>query len=253
MATRRAPESRRFPQLPPPRRLPPVADVRPFTVKSPHGNHVDNTTGSGTNSKLRTPTYSRTWPPRTPTRTCRCWRGSSRWTTGSGADGRPREAGRLQRSVSAARLVVLPPLRYRPGLPDIRTQEGFTGGARAGHARRAAAGQGAPFSPRSDSWRSVRTTSFWLTPRTPWAAGHTRKMKNLATGQTLPDRIENVEASLAWAADNRTVLYVEKDPGDLPRPARPYASTSSARIRGPIHWSTSRTTPAHASRVREQG
>jgi len=44
---------------------------------------------------------------------------------------------------------------------------------------------------------------------------YTLRFRNLATGQTLPDKVENVEASLAWAADSRTVLYVEKDPVTL--------------------------------------
>ncbi len=41
------------------------------------------------------------------------------------------------------------------------------------------------------------------------------RFKNLATGEEYADRIENVEAGFAWANDNRTVLYVEKDPVTL--------------------------------------
>jgi oligopeptidase B len=41
------------------------------------------------------------------------------------------------------------------------------------------------------------------------------RFKNLETGQTLPDRIENVQPEIAWAADNRTVIYVERDPVTL--------------------------------------
>ncbi|HVC01391.1 MAG TPA: S9 family peptidase [Steroidobacteraceae bacterium] len=37
------------------------------------------------------------------------------------------------------------------------------------------------------------------------------RLKNLVTGETLPTAIENVEADLAWANDNRTLLYVAKD------------------------------------------
>jgi len=44
---------------------------------------------------------------------------------------------------------------------------------------------------------------------------YTLRFRNLDTGQTLPDKVENVESSLAWAADNRTVLYIEKDPVTL--------------------------------------
>jgi oligopeptidase B len=36
------------------------------------------------------------------------------------------------------------------------------------------------------------------------------RFKELLTGVTLPERIPNAEDSIAWAADNRTVFYVEK-------------------------------------------
>ena len=41
------------------------------------------------------------------------------------------------------------------------------------------------------------------------------RFKSLQTGETAADQIEGVEADLAWANDNRTVLYVEKDPETL--------------------------------------
>ena len=41
------------------------------------------------------------------------------------------------------------------------------------------------------------------------------RFKDLVTGEVLQDRIENAEASLAWAADSKTLLYVEKDPQTL--------------------------------------
>jgi oligopeptidase B len=40
-------------------------------------------------------------------------------------------------------------------------------------------------------------------------------VKNLDTGEVLADRIENAEANIEWAADNRTLLYVEKHPTTL--------------------------------------
>ncbi len=43
----------------------------------------------------------------------------------------------------------------------------------------------------------------------------TLRFKDLATGETLPDRIENVDPSVAWTADSRSVLYLEKDPETL--------------------------------------
>jgi oligopeptidase B len=41
------------------------------------------------------------------------------------------------------------------------------------------------------------------------------RFKDLSTGKYLPDYVENVEPDLAWANDNRTILYVEKDPKTL--------------------------------------
>lgn len=41
------------------------------------------------------------------------------------------------------------------------------------------------------------------------------RAKDLSTGQILPVEIRNVEAGFAWANDNRTLLYVEKDPETL--------------------------------------
>ena len=41
------------------------------------------------------------------------------------------------------------------------------------------------------------------------------RFKNIASGELLGDVIENVEPDVAWADDNRTLLYVEKDPVTL--------------------------------------
>ncbi len=44
---------------------------------------------------------------------------------------------------------------------------------------------------------------------------YTLRFKDLETGRTLPDVIPNAEAAVAWAADSRSVLYIEKDPQTL--------------------------------------
>ena len=41
------------------------------------------------------------------------------------------------------------------------------------------------------------------------------RIRDLTTGRTLEDTVENVEPNLAWGDDNRTVYYVEKDPVTL--------------------------------------
>ena len=44
---------------------------------------------------------------------------------------------------------------------------------------------------------------------------YTLRFKNLATGETLPDRIENVDPYVAWTADSKSILYLEKHPETL--------------------------------------
>jgi oligopeptidase B len=44
---------------------------------------------------------------------------------------------------------------------------------------------------------------------------YTLRFKSLATGALLPDVVPNVEEGVVWTADNRRVLYVEKDPVTL--------------------------------------
>jgi oligopeptidase B len=44
---------------------------------------------------------------------------------------------------------------------------------------------------------------------------YTLRVKDTQTGQTLPDAIPNVQPDIAWANDERTLFYVEKDPVTL--------------------------------------
>jgi oligopeptidase B len=44
---------------------------------------------------------------------------------------------------------------------------------------------------------------------------YTLKVKDLATGALLADSVTNVEPEFVWAADNKTLLYIEKDPVTL--------------------------------------
>ncbi len=44
---------------------------------------------------------------------------------------------------------------------------------------------------------------------------YTLKVKDLTTGQLLADTIANVEPNVIWADDNRTILYIAKDPTTL--------------------------------------
>ncbi len=44
---------------------------------------------------------------------------------------------------------------------------------------------------------------------------HTLRFRNLATGQDLPDAVPGVLEDMVWAADNRTLFYVRQDPVTL--------------------------------------
>ena len=44
---------------------------------------------------------------------------------------------------------------------------------------------------------------------------YTLRIKNLKTGETLGERVDNVSPDFVWAADSRTLVYVEKDPVTL--------------------------------------
>jgi oligopeptidase B len=44
---------------------------------------------------------------------------------------------------------------------------------------------------------------------------YTLKVKNLDTGAMLADTVDNIQPNLVWANDNKTLLYVEKDPVTL--------------------------------------
>jgi oligopeptidase B len=63
-----------------------------------------------------------------------------------------------------------------------------------------------------------------VSPNTEWLAfcedtvgrrQYTLRLKNLRTGELLATAIRDVEPDVAWANDNRTLLYIEKDPETL--------------------------------------
>ncbi|MBI2383341.1 MAG: S9 family peptidase [Gammaproteobacteria bacterium] len=62
---------------------------------------------------------------------------------------------------------------------------------------------------------SYDNTLLAYTQDTTGRRQYTLRFKDLRTGVTLRDRVENVEPDIVWANDNKTVLYVEKDPETL--------------------------------------
>jgi oligopeptidase B len=55
-----------------------------------------------------------------------------------------------------------------------------------------------------------------FTEDTTGAEYFTLKIKDLATGEILPDRVDSVHFSVAWAADNRTLFYTRTDASHRP-------------------------------------
>ena len=129
--------------------------------------------------------------------------------------------GRLQqddstRAVSHERLLVLPALRDRQGISDLRAPQGH----RRTRPRKSCS--------TSTKWPRATTSSRSATsPSAPtascmaWAEDtvgrrqYVVKVMDLATHQVLPIALPNVENNIVWAGDNKTFLYVEKDPETL--------------------------------------
>jgi len=86
-------------------------------------------------------------------------------------------------------------------------------------------------SPIPSGWPSVKTrgaSPVWLA------------LQNLRSGEILPGTIGDVEPEVAWANDNETLLYIEKDPETL----LDYASKSTFldRIPNRMRWCSSKPT-----------
>ena len=65
---------------------------------------------------------------------------------------------------------------------------------------------------------------------------YTVRFKNLETGELIDDSIENVEADLAWAADDQTIFYVRKDPKTLrPHLVRRHKLGTDAELDVTVH------------------
>ena len=193
---------------------PPIANVRPFTVESPHGNRVDNYYWLRDDTRTRPDLLA-------------YLAAENAYTDAMLAPVKPLEdkvyreiVSRVKQDDSSV------PYRQR-GWWYYRRYD--TGQEYPIYARRKGSMQ-APEQVLLDVPQLARGHGFYQVGQravsqdnqllayvedTVGRWQYTLRFKNLATGQTLPDKIDNVEASLAWAADNRTILYVEKDPVTL--------------------------------------
>ena len=66
-----------------------------------------------------------------------------------------------------------------------------------------------------DSEASPDGTLLAYTEDTVGRRQYTVHVKNLETGATFSDSVPNVQSDVVWAADNKTLLYIEKDPVTL--------------------------------------
>ena len=131
------------------------------------------------------------------------------------------QAGRCQRSLLQGRVLVLLALRGRQGAPDLRAPHS----PRSRHPRRSSstATSARPRAARrgTSTTRSARLksrrTRRWLAFCEDFVGRrqYELRFKNLARRRSSSDAITNVESDVAWANDNATLLYVEKDPETL--------------------------------------
>ena len=80
------------------------------------------------------------------------------------------------------------------------------------------------------------------------------RIKDLATGALLPERIPNTSRSVAWANDSRTLFYVTLDPAPPPvRGAPPSAWAAPPSADAVVHVETDEAFFVDVSRTRSRG
>ena len=78
------------------------------------------------------------------------------------------------------------------------------------------------------------------------------RIRDLATGELLPDQIPATSGDIAWAADDKTLFYVENDATTL-RSRRVKRHVVSAPTRRRTSWCTTRPTRAATRTLRRSG
>jgi oligopeptidase B len=80
---------------------------------------------------------------------------------------------------------------------------------------------------------------------------YTIRIKNLETGEILPDEISNTQGSSAWAADNRTLFYALKDTNTL-RPFKILRHTLGMRKDIPVYEEEDETYNAYVYKTKSK-
>ena len=193
---------------------PPVAPIKPFTVESPHGNRVDNYYWLRDDSRqnpevlaylnaenaytdamlahlapLKKKVYDEIVGRIKQDDASVPYRDNGWWYY------RRYEAGQEYPIYARRQATMTAPEQVLLDVPRLATGQGFY---------HVASREVAP-----------DNTLLAYTEDTTGRRQHTLRFKRLVDGQLLADRIDNVEPDLAWTADSRAVLYIEKDPVTL--------------------------------------
>ena len=140
-------------------------------------------------------------------------------------DRRAHQAGRLQRALSGSGATGIT-VRYETGseYPIHARKAGHAGRAGTGDAGRQRARRGLRFLPGRRAGGQSRTTASSPTPKTTSAVASGRSASRISRpARRCPTGSSTPRPDIAWAADNRTVFYVEKHPETLLRLQGPQA------------------------------
>ena len=161
-------------------------------------------------------------------------------------DHRPAPAGRFHRAVPHERLLVLPALRNRQGIPDLRAPQGHEGSARGNPARRQRDGEGPRFlrGRRHRDQPGQQAAGLGRRHRRPPAVRGARQESRDARGPAHRDPQRGEQHRLG-RRQQELPLHREGS-GDAARLQGAQSTIDSARTtrRAPIRWSGSRTTTA---------
>ena len=124
------------------------------------------------------------------------------------------QAGRCHRAVPHERLLVLPALRDRQGISDLRAPQG-QGAAEEILLNLNEMAKGHDFFEVGEIAISPDSALMAWAEDTVGRRQYTIRVMEIATRKVLPLALSNVENNVVWAGDNRTILYIEKDPKTL--------------------------------------
>lgn len=192
---------------------PPVAAVKPYTIESPNGSRVD-------------PYYWLRDDTRSKPEVLGYLKAEDDYYKAMSAPYAPLTArldremiGRVKQDDSSV------PYRYRDFRYSVRYEKGreypiyvrrpLDGGAEQVLVNGNDEAKGKIFYGVGDREVSASQQLLAFTEDTGGRRQYTLRVRDLASGRDLPERVPGLSSSIAWANDNKTVFYVENDPVTL--------------------------------------